>query len=386
MPIIKRIALVLLLLVNTACTTTFSEKPARTAVSSQPKVIDLRQAKPLQQMLPELLSQQVVLVGESHTRYGDHVNQLTVIKTLHRSWPDMGIGIEYVQSPYQSVLDEYVAGRINDAQMLKKTQWYQRWGYDFRLYRDIFHYARHHNIPLFALNAPQELTRKISKHGIGGLAAHDRAYLPEKITRSKPYRERLTRVFRQHSTNGSTKSKSNNKRLSRFIDVQLGWDESMAANAAKPIRSGKVRHLVLLAGAGHVVHQAIPVRLEKYGLKSMSIVSDLPEQLAQADLLIPSADLALPQAGKMGVFLTKAVNGVRVTGVTKPHAAGLKKGDIILALNGIRTRTPEDIKIQLLDKKPGDMVSIKIQRNTGNKHRNTSHTQLKVLQKRLKLR
>ncbi len=375
----KRLVYIFLTLaINSGCTTAVLQKTKYQATELPQKVIDLRHTSTLRQLLPELAQQQVVLVGESHTNYGDHINQLHIIKALHAYWPDMGVGMEYVQSPFQKALDDYVAGKISDAQMLQQTQWYQRWGYDFRLYRDIFHYAKTNKIPLIALNAPRELTKKISRRGIAGLSAADRRYLPAQITRSKAYRARLTDVFEQHSRGSS-------KGLENFIDVQLGWDESMAANTVKALRSGKVRHMVLLAGAGHVLHQAIPVRLEKHGIRSMVIVSDFPEQLSEVDLVLPSSKKRLPKAGKIGVYLATANSGVLVAGLSTKHGSVLKKGDVIISINGKKTLTPDDIKIQLLDKKPGAIVNIEIQRQQHAKLPRSRASRPVTLHKKIKL-
>jgi uncharacterized iron-regulated protein len=331
---------------------------AKVSAAANVSVLDVRKRSPLTSIVPELSKHQVVLVGESHTTYSDHQNQLAVIKALHPHWPKMGIGLEFVQSPYQKVLDAYIAGDLDDAEMLKKTQWYHRWKYDFRLYREIFHYAKKHKIPLFALNAPTELTKKISKKGIAGLSPKDRRYLPKRITRDKAYRDRLLKVFHQHSHTSS-------KKLDRFVDVQLAWDESMALNAAKAINSGRVNKLVLLAGSGHVVRQGIPVRLNKrLATKSMIIVNQFEEDLAQIDFVLQSKGGTLPKAGKIGIMMEATDNkqGVKVVDILKKHKGGLKKGDLILSINNHTIDSTDDIKINLLDKKSGDILQLKIQR------------------------
>ncbi len=319
-------------------------------------ILDVRKSTNLESILPVLLQQQVVLVGESHTSYSDHQNQLAVIKALYPHWrKKMGIGLEFVQSPYQSVLDDYIASKLTDAQMLKKTEWYKRWGYDFRLYREIFHYAKENKIPLIALNAPKELTKKISKNGIVGLSAEDRRKLPKHIKASQSYRDRLIKVYHQHSH----ASHSNQKKLDNFIDVQLAWDASMAANAARAVRSGRINNMVLLAGSGHVVRQAIPVRLK---LSTAIVVNDLPDDLSQIDFLLQSAGSELPVAGKIGIVMESSSKGVLVTRVTKLHKAGIKKGDKIISIDGINVTNSGDVKISLLDKKQGDQIQIEIQR------------------------
>ncbi|MCK5905923.1 MAG: ChaN family lipoprotein [Gammaproteobacteria bacterium] len=362
MSITKGLIALLLAGSMSACTSNLIKQSASTVISKNTNgaitVIDVRNRNLLSKIVPELIKSKVVLVGESHTTYSDHQNQLAVIKAMRPHWSNMGVGLEFIQSPYQKVLDAYVAGDIDDAEMLKKTQWYQRWKYDFRLYREIFHYAKKYKIPLFALNAPTELTKKISKKGIAGLTAEDRRYLPKKITRDKAYRDRLLKVFHQHSQTSS-------KKLDRFVDVQLAWDESMAMNAAKAIQSGRVNKMIVLAGSGHVIRQGIPVRLDKrLATKSMIIVNQFEEDLSQIDFVLQGKNIKLPLAGKIGIMMV-AVEGkqaIKVDEVLKKHKGGLKKGDVILAINGQKIESIGDVKINLLDKRSGEVLKMKIQR------------------------
>lgn len=374
---IRKLLTLVLLFVITGCSSVsnvFNAEPRASGHEVSTKsitVLDVRHQSTLDRIIPELIKHQVVLVGESHTSYSDHMNQLAVIKALHPHWLKMGIGLEFIQSPYQQALNEYIAGDLNDIEMLRATQWYKRWKYDFRLYRPIFHYAKKNKIPLIALNAPTELTKKISKVGISGLSSKDRRLLPSKIIRQKAYRDRLLKVFQQHSRDSS--KNSNNKKLNNFVDVQLAWDESMAMNTAKAIHSNKINKMVLLAGSGHVVRQGIPVRLEKQlTTQPIIIVNHVEDDLNQVDYILQREHEPLAPAGKIGIMMKGNKNeamagvgttrGVLVTGVIKKQQKKLSKGDLILSINTQNVNSPEDIKIILLDKLSGENIKISIQR------------------------
>lgn len=368
MPITNRWVWVLLLVMAvgiSACSLSSVAHSTTALKSSSPSgtlaAIDLRKRTSFDELIPEIVNTQIVLVGESHTELAHHQNQLAVIKALHPHWKKMGIGLEFIQSPFQHVLDDYVSGKISEAEMLKQSEWYKRWKYDFRLYRDIFQYARQHRVPLFALNAPAELTRKIRESGIEGLEAKDRRSLPETILRSDSYRQRMMQVFQQHGGMSP-------KQLDNFIDVQLAWDESMAANAVKAIKSGRVDNMVLLAGSGHVIRQAIPVRLERsLATKPIIIVNNLPDDVGDVDFVLPVKSKDLPPSGKIGIMMQDAKQGVEISQVLKTHRFGLKKNDVIMAIDGHATIDTADIKILLLDKKPGDSVTMKILRGKSTK-------------------
>src|SRR5580704_527703 len=109
------------------------------------------------------------------------LDQLEIIKRLHERDPNLAIGVEYFQQPFQKQVDDYIEGRTPESEFLRATEYYQRWGYDYRLYAPIFRYARDQRIPVRALNVPTALTSAVAKVGIAGLSEQQRAYLPRQI-------------------------------------------------------------------------------------------------------------------------------------------------------------------------------------------------------------
>ena len=328
------------------------------------RVIALKNTSPLQAIIPELATHKAVLVGESHTDYGNHLNQLAVIKGLYPLWKKMAIGLEFIQQPYQKALDDYIAGDISEQQMLRKTQWYERWRYDFRLYRPIFNYAKQKKIPLIALNTPREITKRITKVGIKGLNKAERAQLPNVIDLSNTtYRKRLKKVYSHHA-------KTSSKKFERFFEAQVAWDESMAARAASYLRLHPDHRIVILAGSGHIINRhGIPSRLERrIGSKTAVVLNsnNKSPHPDQGDYLLFSPDATLAKAGKMGIFMKDSKKGVMISQVATDSAgdkAGLKKSDIITAINTHPTNSIQDVKIIMMDKKPKEKVTLHILRS-----------------------
>lgn len=326
-------------------------------------VLDLTNKQGLDSIMPRLSGDRVVYVGETHDRYDHHLNQLEVIRRLHRIKPDMAIGMEFFQQPFQSVLDDYISGRSSEKEMLLGSEWYDRWRYDYRLYRPIMQYARENRIPVIALNVARELTYRVSKVGIDGLSQAERAQIPQEIdTGDERYRQRIQDVYRTHphSDNGS---------LDRFLEVQLTWDEGMAERVVRYLQEHPDRTMVVLAGSGHLMYgTGIPDRVQR----RLPVASHL---LLPADNIVLNPGIAdfvvftdqaeLPQAGLMGVLLDQAEKGVRVSGVVPDSAAeqaGMEEGDVILRLNGETVSSAADIKIGMLDKSPGDVVKLQVLR------------------------
>jgi len=346
---------------------------SKTPSSDATTVIDLKKLSTLDAISAKLAKHRSVFVGEIHTSYADHLNQLAVIKNMHQNWKqNTSIGLEMVQQPYQSYLDDYIAGKINEREMLKGIEWYDRWVYDFRLYRPIFDYARKNKIPMIALNIPKELTRRITKVGIKGLSAKERKQLPAFIDRSnKEYIKRITSVFAQHST---TKSKG----VAKFLDAQLAWDEGMAYAAARYLKKHPKKRMLIIAGGGHVIAgEGIPNRLDRMiGSQSAIVLNNVdgPLKASQGDYLLDSPTKKLPLIGRIGIGMENTQAGVKISMVS-PHGAAkkaaIKKGDVIISLENHKLGKQKvsntiDIRLFMEKTKPGDLIKIMLKRNNKN--------------------
>jgi uncharacterized iron-regulated protein len=335
--------------------------PAATAT----KAVNLHALPDLAAIVPQLAEDRVVFVGEIHTDYAAHLNQLAIIQGMFERHPDLAIGMEYFQQPFQIYLDAYVAGRMTDTELLAKTQYFQRWGYDFRLYEPILKYAREHHIPLVALNVPSELVRKVGEAGFAGLTEQERAAIPDHMDRSNPaYRAFLESVFKEHPNPKGTP-------FEHFYDVQLLWDEGMAARAASYLEAHPARTMVVLAGIGHVQYGfGIPDRLSRRIPVRRRIVLNEPGGSfppGVADFMLLYKAVHLPSAGTLGVTLEPAAGRVRIASFAEnsaARAAGLEGGDQILSLNGERTRDLADVKLVMWNKRPGDRMRVRVGRSS----------------------
>lgn len=221
----------------------------------------------LTELLNRIEGNRVVMIGETHDRYGHHQNQLEVIRGLDQRGIPIAIGMEYFQRPFQPHLDDFVAGRIDEATLLQRTEWHERWRFDVELYRDILSYAQQRRIPLVALNASSETVHAVSSNGIGGLDPDTRALFPRRIELAEGvYKEQLVSVFAMHGP-------MQRSHLQRFLEVQYVWDQTMAATAGEFLNANPERTLVLLAGSGHLLHDdAIPSRLRRVHPGAQSVL------------------------------------------------------------------------------------------------------------------
>ncbi len=199
-------------------------------------------------MIERLLDADIVCVGENHDSDLHHRVQLAVIKGLFARDERLGVGMEMFQRPFQKHLDAYVSGTLNEEQFLKSSEYAQRWGYDWSLYEPIASFCQRNGVPLAALNAPKELTSRVSKVGHDGLSDEEKEQLGPIDFHLKEHRDYwYERLAKMHGEKNATA-----ERKERSYQVMTVWDDYMAQSAAKFQQDRALRRLVVLAGSGHI--------------------------------------------------------------------------------------------------------------------------------------
>ncbi len=338
---------------------THTETHADTSAIINLPVVKLEQTSPLAQTMQEIHDARVILVGESHTRWDHHLVQLEVLKLLYQKSAKLAIGVEWFQQPYQKHLDVYLAGEISEQEMLYLTGYFDRWRYDYRLYRPIIQYAREHKIPVVALNASRELTHALSKSGFDDLPAELKDQLPETYDWSdKEYEKRLRSIFDEHPDYPGE--------FEDFLRGQLTWDESMAESAAQYLLKNPESRLLILAGSGHIAYgSGIPNRIKRrIDVKQYSIlVSEdfLPIDENIADFLVLSAEQSLEPFGLIGAYLKTEGKLLLVKGFSDNSAvkdAGVVEGAVIIGVENETVESFADFKLAIMDKKRGDSIEL----------------------------
>ena len=69
----------------------------------------------------------VVLLGEAHDNADHHLWQLQALAMLLGQRGDLAIGMEMFQTPFQQVLDDYLADKIDERAFLEKSEYFTRW-------------------------------------------------------------------------------------------------------------------------------------------------------------------------------------------------------------------------------------------------------------------
>lgn len=331
--------------------------------SYQPEVVSAKRELPFKRLIAELEDKQVVFVGEQHDRYDHHLNQLAILRALHQQNPKLAIGLEWFQQPFQSVLDNYLSGNIDEVELLQQSGYYERWRYDYRLLRPIMEYAREHKLPLIALNAPRELTAKVSEQGLDALSKAERTQLPQTIHPAQAdYQNYLESVFKKHMRGQAD--------ATNFVLVQRIWDETMAMNIVNHLQANPEQRMVVFAGSGHLGPAAIPGdvarSIAKEKLATLHSVERENIEPGSFDYLLISTEKKLPPTGKLGVWLDDQPGQVGVLRLAENGAAGkagLQKGDRFVSIDAQNISSMVQLLSLLSQRYPGDEIEVLIERD-----------------------
>lgn len=243
-----------------------------------------------QRLIARLAAQNVVLLGETHTRYDIHRWQLAVATALHAHRP-IAMGFEMFQRRQQPILDALVAGRYaTRAEFLDAAEWGEVWRYDAELYWPLFHFCRTAGIPMLALNCHRPLVTRVGKEGWDAIPVEERDGLTPARPALPEYRDYLNRFA------GPSGRPSDPATIDRFVRAQQTWDRAFAVNIARALDTADPPLVVGIIGRGHLEYgYGTPYQLAALGIDRVSVLLPTDEDFDPArDHQIADALFRLP--------------------------------------------------------------------------------------------
>jgi len=241
------------------------------------------------QMLDDLRKVNIILVGEVHNQEAHHRLQLAIIRALKEVKSPLAIGFEMFTADNQSMLDQWVAGKMSSDAFIKA--YYTNWNFPWPLYRDIFLYLRENKIPAVGLNISPEITMKISASGFSSLTKEELAKLPPETgcAVDEKYMKFIRRAYAMHGHGG--------KQFLHFCEAQLIWDQVMARNLIGFLAKNPDKTLVALAGNGHVWKRGIPEQIKNQSekIRYRVVLPYIPGYIEPGSITAEDADYILMQ-------------------------------------------------------------------------------------------
>ena len=176
----------------------------------------------------QLAASDVVFLGETHDDDVTHRFELAVLEALAER-RDVVLALEMFERDVQSALDDYLAGRTDEATFLERAR---PWGNYAEAYRPLVELARERGLPVVASNFPRPW---IGRAREGGLAAlEDEPNGVDELHANTPlYHRRTDNAVRGHlGMMGGPRAPDD----PRLDSTQTLWDNAMGEACARALR------------------------------------------------------------------------------------------------------------------------------------------------------
>lgn len=208
------------------------------------------------QLIDQLESKELIFIGEVHSNPEHHLIQVQILQALMAKYGPLTVAMEFFNEAKQQALDQYLEGSITETAFLEDVDWDKGWGFDYHFYRPIMLLVKGKGERILAINAPDDIVRKVARSGLGSLETDERDHLPTEIDlNNQSHRAYLFEIYKGHEHQDL-------KNFDYFYQAQCVWEDTMAENIAEYLKNDKQR-VVVLAGNGHIIN--------KYGIPDRTI-------------------------------------------------------------------------------------------------------------------
>lgn len=256
-------------------------------------------ARSFAEILAALDAADVLLVGETHDDATGHAVEAEILARAAQRVGRLGdagagrsvvLSLEMFERDVQYILDEYLEGLITEDQFKSSARPWDRYDTD---YRPMVEFARAHDLPVVAANAPRRYVNRVSRLGpasLEQLPARAKAFLPplpypgpsETYTRqwNALMEEMRAAVDSADAADGARKdgqptddrptsdpvSSAPRHDMGNALHAQALWDAAMAHAVAGALQRHAGALVVHYAGSFHVQWgTGIPEKLLDYG-------------------------------------------------------------------------------------------------------------------------
>lgn len=208
----------------------------------------------------------ILLFGEQHGLLSQQKRQMLVLQSLRDSGKKIHVGMEFLNYPFQSLVDDFRLGLLNETDFLKGVGWGQT---PFQFYREQILFTKtDFQESTWAINAPAFLTKKVAQKGLASLSEEDKMWLaPDFALGRDTYRERFKEAL-PHLPNPN--------QFDNYFAAQSIWDDTMAWKALSIMSQDPQAILVIIVGEFHVQYGGgLEDRLRARGFTKIKSISSL---------------------------------------------------------------------------------------------------------------
>jgi uncharacterized iron-regulated protein len=237
----------------------------------------------------------LVFFGEQHDDPATHAAEHAVLAAIGERREHVVLSLEMFERDVQPLVDQYLAGRISEANFLAGSRPWDRYVTD---YRPMIELARVHGWTVVAANVPRRLATGVSRVGLkmlDTLNAADKKFVAREHSCPKDaYYEKFAETMKGHGAGGGPPTASDAAMMAsmtdKFYQAQCVKDEAMGEAIADAWKK---------APKGAVVFQVDGAFHSDFGLGTAERARRrAPEASSVVITAVPVADLAKAQAGE----------------------------------------------------------------------------------------
>lgn len=225
----------------------------------------------------------VTFLGESHNDPVAHYLEEHVLRGIYE--PGLALSLEMFESDVQHVVDEYLADQISEDHLKKSGRAWQNYEGD---YRPMIEFAKEHEMPVVAANAPRRYVNRVSRLGadalleLGADAKRSLPPLPYSEASAR-YEEKFTKLMEEHRRTAARRAREEGdeeraKELEgpgehkKGLAAQSLWDASMAYSIARTLTEQPGGRVLHVNGSFHSAHgMGILDHLARYRPKTSTV-------------------------------------------------------------------------------------------------------------------
>jgi uncharacterized iron-regulated protein len=327
------------------------------------KIYSCKVGKPItfSKMIEEMDKSRFIYLGESHNSFPMHQIQAKIVQALYEQNRDLALGLEMFPFTSQEALRMWSLGILTEEEFVREAKWYVNWNFHFGFYKDIFRLAKDFSIPVYALNIPRYLIKKIRMSGWDSLTEKEKKMVPQPDLSHQDHRLLVRTIFESTHLPPQMKGKGLEMAFEGLYRAQSAWDEAMAYYAVKAAEKEK-RKMVVLAGSGHLlynlgINRRVYERMQKPFKTVICVI--VPEDKEKVEVSRSAAHYiwGLPEEERPAYpsvgLSVRTFDGLENLVIDRDPIDGaakgqdFKKGDVILSVDGKSFADINEMRIYL---------------------------------------
>jgi uncharacterized iron-regulated protein len=234
----KLLALLCLLLLT-------SSSFAQDSMSSHYKIYDTRtkQVIAIDKIVSDMAGADVLFFGEEHNDSAGHYLENKIFRALYAAYgSQLSLSMEMFETDGQLVLNEYLAGKIDESRFSKDVQLWS----NYKDYRPMIECAKQNSIAVVAANPPRRYVTMVSRRGMQSLDSLSKE--AKKLLPPLPY-DTLTGRYRDKFFDIMKGSPGGEN--PRVYHSQSLWDAGMSYNIYKHLKANNGKKVFHCVGKFH---------------------------------------------------------------------------------------------------------------------------------------